>query len=95
MNKALRSLWKSKRTSITGAVTLALAGVQIYSDPASAATPATVAQIVTGLGLLLAEDSKTDQAEAPAEAEARERARAAEVKNSLRRQQGSDERNEP
>lgn len=57
MKRTIKAVWKSQRTSITGAVTLALAGVQIYSDPASAASPATVAQIITGLGLLMAEDA--------------------------------------
>jgi hypothetical protein len=60
VKKTLRTLWKSKKTTLTGVATLALTGWQIYANPATAANPATIGQIVTGVGLLLADDAKAD-----------------------------------
>lgn len=36
---------------------LAIAGFQVYSDPAQATNPQTMATIASGLGLLLAKDA--------------------------------------
>lgn len=45
--------WK---TSVFGALMLALAGFSIYTDPAKATDPQTIATIGGGVGLILARD---------------------------------------
>ena len=52
MNNVSRS-WK---TSVLGAIMLALAGFGIYSNPASASDPQVLGTIVGGVGLLFAKD---------------------------------------
>jgi hypothetical protein len=62
MNNAKRN-WK---TTVFGILMLALSGFSIYSNPAKASDPETIATIVGGIGLVAAKDGdKTGTAGAP------------------------------
>lgn len=51
---------KSWKTTFAGVLTLVTTGWQIYTTPATLADPSTMAQILAGIGLIVAKDaSKT------------------------------------
>lgn len=56
---------KNLKTTLMGIATLILTGLNIWANPAAAATPETLAGISAGIGLILAQDSQKQ--ETPAE----------------------------
>lgn len=58
MGKTKEPTQRNWKTTTLGIITLALTGLSIYSNPASAASPGTIAGITTGMGLILAQDAR-------------------------------------
>jgi hypothetical protein len=53
----MKNVKRSWKTTLLGAITLGLAGLQVYAEPKTAANPETLATITAGIGLILAKDA--------------------------------------
>lgn len=62
MWKHFRRNWK---TTVSGVLVLAACGVKLYEDPKMIADPAMQAAVVSGVGLVVASDSRAPDVEAP------------------------------
>lgn len=54
---AVKQATASWKTTLSGILALAVAGLQIYQDPSTVANPQTLATIIGGVGLIAAKDS--------------------------------------